>query len=77
MTKQEQLIASRTDKELIRDWMALDSLKVTPEVATVRGWFMKEIERRFPAEFNNWIENCDTNDNLEDYIKLEEIQSKP
>jgi hypothetical protein len=70
MTKYQELLSGRTNEELIRDWMILDTQKITSEIATVRGWLMDEIEKRFPGEFNNWIENCDKDDNLEHYIKL-------
>ena len=66
----KEIITKRTNAELIKDWTLLDSLEVTPEVAMVRGWMMDEIEKRWPQEFDNWMENCDTNDNIENYIKL-------
>lgn len=70
MTRYQELLASRTNAELIRDWKVLDTQKVTPEIAIVRGWLMDEIEKRWPEEFNNWMENCDKDDNIEHYIKV-------
>ena len=68
MTKYQILLASRTNEELIRDWEVLDTQKVTEHIATVRGWIMDEIEKRWPVEFNNWIENCDKDDSIRSYI---------
>lgn len=70
MSKQQELISKRTDKELIRDWKVLDTQKVTPEIAVVRGWLMDEIEKRFPEAFDKWLENCEKNNNIEDYIMV-------
>jgi len=73
MTKQQEILKARTDAELIKDWETLDSLtktKATLQQATVRGWLMDEIELRFPEEFDNWIDNCDNDDNIRNYIKV-------
>ena len=70
MTKHQTLLASRTNEEIIRDWQILDTQEVTIDTATVRGWYMDEIAKRWPVEFDNWIENCHIDDNIESYIKL-------
>lgn len=59
MTKQQQLISSRSDSQLITDWMVLDTQEVIPEVAMVRGWLMDEIEKRWPEGFDKWIDSED------------------
>lgn len=70
MTKQQQLISNRTNEELLKDWTALDSLPMTKELPMIRGWYMDEIENRFPTEFDQWIENCHIDDNIANYITL-------
>ena len=57
MTKQENLLSSRTDKELIEGWEIICLQDKSIEKATVKGWYMDEIEKRFPKEFNNWLES--------------------
>ena len=70
MNKHQELISKRTNEELIRDWIILDTLAIDSKVVTVRGWLMDEIEKRWPEEFDKWIDNCDKDDNIENYIKL-------
>lgn len=70
MEKYKIALKARTNVELIKDWVALDKLTATPDIATVRGWLMNEIETRWPAEFDAWMENCHIDDNIESYIKL-------
>ena len=70
MKSQKELIESRTDKELLKDWQEIDKLPVTDHIATVRGWLMDEIQKRWSEEFDRWIENSDVDDRLESYIKL-------
>ena len=57
MTKQENLLSSRTDKELIEGWEIICLQDKSIEKATVKGWYMDEIERRFPKEFDQWLES--------------------
>ena len=72
MTKQASVIAKRTNEELIQDWQVMDALTegkgVTPEQATVRGLLMDEIEKRWPKQFDKWIDECHIDDNIESYI---------
>lgn len=70
MTKQQALITSRTNAQLVQDWVAIETLKMSKEVAMVRGWLMDEIEKRFPVEFDKWMENCMDDDNIENYITV-------
>lgn len=71
MTKQENLLSSRTDKELIEGWEIICLQDKSIEKATVKGWYMDEIERRFPKEFNNWLESEDCEDEeLRKYLNL-------
>ena len=66
----QQILSTRTNSELIADWLVLDQKKVNQETADVRGWYMDEIEKRFPKEFDNWLENCEIDDDITHYIKL-------
>lgn len=43
-------------KKLIELWEATNKAPMTPELPTVRGWLMDEIERREPRGFNAWLE---------------------
>ena len=71
MTKQENLLRTRTDKELLEGWEIICLQDKSIEKATVKGWYMDEIERRFPKEFNNWLESEDCEDKeLRKYLNL-------
>lgn len=62
------MLSERTDAELIRDWQTIDALPVKGNIPTVRGWLLDEIERRFPAEFDAWLEYGYDKD-ISQYIK--------
>lgn len=70
MTAYTKLIASRTDEQLINDWVELDKRPMTQEVADVRGWMMTEIERRWPVEFGTWMDSEDLDDDIRKFITL-------
>jgi len=71
MSKQENLLRTRTDKELLEGWEIICLQDKSIEKATVKGWYMDEIERRFPKEFNNWLESEDCEDKeLRKYLNL-------
>ena len=71
MSKQENLLKTRTDKELLEGWKLISSQPMTEEIPIVRGWYMDEIERRFPKEFDNWLESEDCEDKeLRKYLNL-------
>lgn len=65
-----KIIKSRTNEQLIKDWAELDNQIVTQEVADVRGWMMKEIEKRWPVEFDAWMDSEDPDDDINKFIKL-------
>ena len=54
-TKKSNLVAGLTIEGLIEAFEATDSNN-SPEIPTVRGWIMDEMEKRNAAAFNAWIE---------------------
>lgn len=72
--KAMELIAKQTDKQLIEQWILIDSKPMSQEVATVRGWLMDEIEKRFPEEFDLWMECCEEDDDIRKFIKVEGVK---
>ena len=74
MTKVQILLAGRTNNQVITDWIVLDELctvdGVTQERAIARGWIMDEIEKRWPVEFDQWIENSAIDDHIEHYVTV-------
>lgn len=42
--------------ELCNIWECTESINA-PEIPTVRGWLMDELERRNPKGFNSWLES--------------------
>ena len=63
MTKQEMTarnrLASRTTAQLVLDWELTESMPMTPELPTVRGWIMDEFKRRDAEAYEAW---CDDED---------------
>ena len=64
-------LSKLTDENLVLTWKQLDKIEtMTTAIAKVRGWVMNEIERRWPKEFDTWMENCQDDDNIDTYIKI-------
>lgn len=56
--------------QLLSVWEETERL-TTPEVPTLRGWLMNEIERRYPEAFNAWLDQDAPEDNqLRQYIAV-------
>lgn len=58
MTAAEQKIATKPTEMLI-EIMELTLTDHRPEVPTVRGWVMDELERRDPEAFMAWMDSED------------------
>jgi len=67
MTKAEikarEIIANQTTDDLLDEW-ELTSSNAYPriEAAAVRGWIMDELEKRYPEEFNTWLDQDEPED---------------
>ena len=51
-----KLIASRTMEQLITSFEITETLN-GPDVPTVRGWIMDELEKRDPEAFDKWLDS--------------------
>lgn len=72
MTKQEQkareMLANSTLGDLLDEWELTSNIN-DPEIATVRGWLMDELESRNPEAFNAWLDLDAPEDNqLREYM---------
>lgn len=72
MTKQEQkareMLANSTLGDLLDEWELTSDMN-DPEIATVRGWLMDELESRNPEAFNAWLDQDAPEDNqLREYM---------
>ena len=56
--KAAALLKAMTTRELI-DAFILSDTNTDPNVYTVRGWLMDELERRNPEAFDAWMESDD------------------
>lgn len=67
MTKAEkqarELLSNATLADLLEEW-ELTSKISDPEIATVRGWLMDELESRNPEAFNAWLDLDEPHDHL-------------
>ena len=48
-------LRTMTDDQLLTAWEFTEHLE-DPQCPTIRGWLMDEIERRYPADFNAWLD---------------------
>ena len=67
MTRAEQkareLISNLTLAELLDEW-ELTTNNNDPEIYTVRGWLMDELEKRNPEAFNEWLDQEEPTDEM-------------
>lgn len=61
--KARELISNLTLAELLDEW-ELTSKIDNPEIPTVRGWLMDELESRNPEAFNKWLDQDDPTDEM-------------
>lgn len=48
-------LRTMTDDQLLTAWESTEHLE-DPQCPTIRGWLMDEIERRYPVDFNAWLD---------------------
>lgn len=48
-------LRTMTDDQLLTAWEFTEHLE-DPQCPTIRGWLMDEIERRYPVDFNAWLD---------------------
>lgn len=56
MTAVKNLLATMSTKQLIEQFVLTGNMEYTPELPTVRGWYMDELERRDFDAFAAWLE---------------------
>ena len=55
MTRNE-LFAKMSTKQIIEQFVMTGNMEYTPELPTVRGWYMDELEARDPEAFSAWLD---------------------
>ena len=75
MTRAEELarkkIAAQSTEQLLDQWELTGHMD-GPNVPTVRGWYMDELEKRFPEQFDRWLEESNEDGDLRRYIFAKE-----
>ena len=64
----QHFIFRKSNAGLLDLWDLVDSLDMTPEVATVRGWLMAEMSKRWPAEYDRWIDDESPASSIRPYL---------
>ena len=72
MTKQEkqarEMLSNATLGDLLDEWELTTNIN-NPEIFTVRGWLMDELESRNPEAFNAWLDQDDpTDESLREFM---------
>ena len=71
MTRAEELarkkIAAQSTEQLLDQWELTEHME-GPNVPTMRGWYMDELEKRFPEQFDRWLEESNEDGDLCRYI---------
>lgn len=57
----KELLENATLTDLLDEWELTSNIR-TPEIATVRGWLMDELESRNPEAFNAWLDQDEPED---------------
>lgn len=61
------MIRQMNAEMLLAQW-ELTSISNDPYIYTVRGWLMDEIEKRWPDEFDRWLDSEADDFDLRKYI---------
>ena len=73
--KARKMINGLSYNELMVQWRLTSVMNMMPELASVRGWIMDEIERRFPNGYSKWLEqDAPEDDDLIHYVKAEMLK---
>lgn len=71
MTAQEKrarnLIGSLKTSQLLDQWESTSDI-ADPNIPTVRGWLMDELEKRFPDQFDKWLDSDCRDEDLRKFI---------
>ena len=57
----KEMLENATLADLLDEWELTTNIR-KPEIATVRGWLMDELESRNPEAFNAWLEQDEPED---------------
>lgn len=63
----KNLIAGLTTSQLLDQWESTSDI-ADPNIPTVRGWFMDELEKRFPDQFDKWLDSECRDEELRSFI---------
>lgn len=65
--KARNLVGSLTTEQLLDQWEATSAM-TDLEAPILRGWFMDELEKRFPEQFDKWLDSECRDEELRKYI---------
>lgn len=63
----KNLIAGLTTSQLLEQWESTSDI-ADPNIPTVRGWLMDELEKRFPEQFDAWMDSDCRDEELRKFI---------
>lgn len=61
------LVRSLTTAQLLDQWEATTTM-TDLNTPTLRGWFMDELEKRFPDQFDKWLDSDCIDEDLRKFI---------
>lgn len=65
--KAREMLSNAQLADLLEEWELTSKIN-NPEIATVRGWLMDELESRNPAAFEKWLDSDAEDSTLKDYM---------
>lgn len=66
------LIGSLATSQLLDQWESTSDI-ADPNIPTVRGWLMDELEKRFPEQFDTWMDSDCRDEDLRNFILHREV----
>lgn len=63
----KNLIAGLTTSQLLDQWESTSDI-ADPNIPTVRGWLMDELEKRFPEQFDAWMDSDCRDEEIRKFI---------
>mgnify|MGYP007046739609 CR=1 FL=1 len=61
------MVAALSTEQLLDQWEATSAM-TDLEAPILRGWFMDELEKRFPDQFDKWLDSECRDEELRSFI---------
>ena len=66
--KARSMLSRLSLEQLIKEFDMTEDMPASFELSMVRGWIMDELEKRFPDQFDKWLDSDCRDEDLRKFI---------